>query len=163
MNWVDYSIIGIVGLSAIISLVRGFVKESLSLVIWFFAFIISSRFYQDLASHLTGIENPLIREGTAIALLFVAILVIGAIANYILSQLVSKTGLSGTDRVLGICFGALRGTLIVAALLFGLDTFTSAHDTQWWEKSKLIPEFKVVIQWFFESMLQNSSFLDFKF
>ena len=163
MNWVDYIIIGIVSLSALISLVRGFAKESLSLVIWFFAFVISSRFYQDLASHFTGIEKPLIREGVAIAVLFVLTLIIGAIANYILSQLVSKTGLSGTDRVLGICFGALRGTLIVAALLFGLDTFTEMNHAQWWEKSALIPEFKVIIQWFFETMMQDSSFLDFKF
>tara|TARA_B100001094_G_scaffold333351_1_gene410994 strand:+ start:894 stop:1403 length:510 start_codon:yes stop_codon:yes gene_type:complete len=163
MNWVDYIIIGIISLSAVISLVRGFVKESLSLVIWFFAFVVSSRFYQDLASHFTAIEKPLLREGAAIVALFVTTLIIGAVANYILSQLVSKTGLSGTDRVLGICFGGLRGTLVVAAMLFGLDTFTEMNHAQWWERSILIPEFKVIIQWFFETMMQDSSFLDVKF
>ena len=41
MVWIDYAIIGIVGFSALISLVRGFVKEAMSLVTWFVAFFIA--------------------------------------------------------------------------------------------------------------------------
>lgn len=159
MMWVDFIIIGLVVLSALISLVRGFVKEFMSLLIWFSAFIVSSHFYQNLAVYLTQIEDPLFKNGTAIAILFVATLVVGALANYIVGQLVSKTGLSGTDRVLGVCFGALRGTLIVAAILFFLDTFTPASNAHWWAQSHLISEFEVIIQWFFAFMQSQSSFL----
>ena len=49
MVWIDYAIIGIVGFSALISLVRGFLKEAMSLVTWFVAFFIASHFYPDLA------------------------------------------------------------------------------------------------------------------
>ncbi|MBM7036253.1 CvpA family protein [Vibrio ulleungensis] len=159
MNTVDFIIIGVVALSALISLVRGFVKEALSLVIWFGAFFIASQYYSKLAVYFTNIEDELIRNGAAIAALFIATLIVGAIVNYAIGQLVSKTGLSGTDRVLGVVFGMVRGVLIVAALLFFVDAFTTLPESQWWKESVLIPEFGQVIEPFFEHLQQSSSFL----
>ena len=53
MIWVDYAILGIITLSAMISLIRGFIKEAISLAIWVAAFFISSFFYEHLAAFLT--------------------------------------------------------------------------------------------------------------
>lgn len=159
MIWIDFVILGIIGLSALISLVRGFVKEALSLVIWFGAFFVASNFYPQLAVYFTNIHDEMVRNGSAIAALFISTLIVGAVVNYVIGQLVQKTGLSGTDRILGIVFGGLRGVLIVAAVLFFIDAFTSLSDAEWWTKSQLIPNFAVVIEWFFTYLKETSSFL----
>ncbi len=159
MNWLDVIILSVIGLSALISLVRGFAKEALSLIIWIGAFFIASQYYTKLAVYFTNIEDELFRNGAAIAALFVATLVVGAIVNYVISQLVQKTGLSGTDRILGVVFGALRGVLIVAAVLFFMDTFTTLPNSEWWKSSQLVPEFSRVIAPLFEHIQATSSFL----
>ncbi|OEF04301.1 CvpA family protein [Vibrio genomosp. F10] len=159
MNWLDIVILGVIGLSALISLVRGFAKEALSLVIWCGAFFIASQYYAKLAVYFTNIEDDMFRNGTAIAVLFIATLIVGALVNYVIAQLVEKTGLSGTDRILGIVFGALRGVLIVSAALFFMDAFTALPSSEWWKNSQLVPEFSRIIAPFFEHLQATSTFL----
>ncbi|WP_075181335.1 colicin V production protein [Pantoea sp. 1.19] len=159
MVWIDYAIIGVIAFSALISVIRGFVREALSLVTWGCAFYIASHYYPYLAVWFTGFEDELVRNGIAIAALFIATLIVGAIVNYVIGSLVEKTGLSGTDRVLGICFGALRGVLIVSAILFFLDTFTGLAKSDEWQRSQLIPQFSYIIRWFFDYLQSTSSFI----
>ena len=69
MVWIDYAILAVIGISTLISLVRGFVKEAVSLIVWFSAFFIASSFYENLATFFTNINDPILRNAAAIAIL----------------------------------------------------------------------------------------------
>nr|WP_218057588.1 CvpA family protein [Gilliamella apicola] len=159
MNWADFTIISVIAFSALISVVRGFVREALSLVSWILAFFISSQFYIYITDYLTYFDSDVIRIAVAIVILFIATLLVCSIVSYAIGQLLKKTGLSGTDRLLGICFGVLRGVLVVAAILFLVDTFTPISQSPYWIQSQLIPHFSFIIRWFFDFIQQSSSFL----
>ncbi len=81
MVWIDYAIIAVIAFSSLVSLIRGFVREALSLVTWGCAFFVASHYYTYLSVWFTGFEDELVRNGIAIAVLFIATLIVGAIVN----------------------------------------------------------------------------------
>ncbi len=157
MNWADWTIIAIVGISALISLWRGFIREALSLAIWVVAFIVSVTFADSLAYVLSdSISAPSMRRLAAMVLLFVGTLIVGGLLNFIIGQLVRVSGLSGTDRVLGMVFGIARGVIVVVAILIVLPPMLHVDQDEWWKSSRLIPHFKVLEGW---SMQVGTSFV----
>ncbi len=146
-TWLDNAIIAILVLSVIISLIRGFVKEAFSLLIWLSAFIVAARFATPLsdlfAQHLA---NNNVRLGLSFLVLFVATLIIGGLLNFLLCEIVVKTGLSGTNRLLGLVFGFLRGVILVALLIM-LAQFSALPQSNAWKHSLLIPKISPVAQW----------------
>ncbi|NRA22095.1 MAG: CvpA family protein [Oceanospirillaceae bacterium] len=147
MNWADWVIIGILTISALFSLRRGFVKEALSLVTWVSAFVVARLFSNALAVVLEKyIETPSVRIATAFALLFVLMLIVGAIISNLFEMLVNATGLSATDRVLGMGFGIARGGLVVVVLV-AMVAQTPAVEDVWWGQSQLIPHFALMESW----------------
>ncbi|MBP8184410.1 MAG: CvpA family protein [Pseudomonas sp.] len=147
LTWVDWAIIAIIAISCLISLKRGFVKEALSLVTWIIAGVVAWMFGGALAQHLTEfIEMPSARIIAGCAILFVATLLVGALVNFLICELVRVTGLSGTDRFLGIVFGAARGALLVVVMA-GLLSLAPVQQDPWWQQSSLIPHFLMVADW----------------
>ncbi len=147
MVWVDVAIIIIVTLSALISVLRGFVKEALSLVAWVLAFWVAFTFHQNLATILSQyIDTPSLRLISAFALLFVVTLIIAAIVNNLIATLVKKSGLTGTDRMLGVIFGIARGIVIVAILVL-MAGLTQLPADPWWHDSIFIKHFQEMAIW----------------
>lgn len=146
-TWVDWAIIVVIAISSLISLRRGFFKEALSLLIWIVAGVVAWMFGGALAQHLTDfIETPSVRVIAACAMLFVVTLLLGALVNFLIGELIRATGLSGTDRFLGMVFGAARGALLVVVLV-GLASLAPVQQDQWWQQSSLLPHFLMVADW----------------
>lgn len=105
-------------LSCAISFVRGFIREVLSLVFWIAAVWMAFTHGSELAILFTGLsKSKTIQIVLGSLSAFLATLFVGMIANYVLWLLIRKTGLSGTDRLLGLLFGMARGLLVVTVLL----------------------------------------------
>jgi membrane protein required for colicin V production len=147
MSVVDWIIVGIVLLSTLVSIKRGFVKEALSLVTWISAFVIARLFASQLSTLLADyIESPSMRLAVAFGLLFVATLIVGALLSHLVGEFVRVTGLSGTDRMFGMVFGLARG-LLVLVVGAGLMRLTPLTEDEWWKDSHLIPEILEVEEW----------------
>jgi membrane protein required for colicin V production len=156
-SWVDWAIIAIIAISSLISLSRGFVKEALSLLTWIIAGVVAWMFGGALSQHLGEfIETPSARVIAACAMLFIVTLLVGALVNYLIGELIRVTGLSGTDRFLGMVFGAARGGLLVVVLI-GLLSLAPVQQDPWWQQSTLLPHFLLVADWSKNLILGMSS------
>ncbi len=146
-NWADYAILGIILFSALMSLIRGFVREAISLGAWIAAVWAAIHYSSTMAQIIAPyIKSPALRVPTAGFILLIAVLLIGGLINFIIGTLVDKTGLSSTDRVVGTVFGAGRGVLLVAVLLL-LAQLTPMPQSLWWHNSDLIPRFAPLEIW----------------
>lgn len=146
-TWVDWAIIAVIAISSLISLKRGFVKEALSLLTWIIAGVVAWMFGGALSHHLAEfISTPSAQVIAACAILFVATLLVGALVNFLIGELVRVTGLSGTDRFLGMVFGAARGGLLIVVLV-GLLSLAPVQEDLWWRESALLPHFLLIADW----------------
>lgn len=147
MNVADIVILSVIGLSALLSLLRGLVKEILSLLAWVVAFWVAFRYSGLAADHLSGIVT---QAPARVALAFVGLLVSSLVAfgllNALLNAVLERSGLGPTDKLLGMLFGALRGLAIVLALV-ALAGLTPLPAEPWWHSSLLLPQLVVLSKW----------------
>lgn len=147
MNWTDYIIIGVLTISVLIGLWRGLISEVLALAIWIVAFWVAWAFGPVVAAHFEHIiELPSARIIVGYGICFVTVLILGALLRFVIGKLIQSTGLSGTDRLLGMIFGFARGVLLVTLLVF-LVGFTAFTRDPWWQQSTLLPRFQHVAAW----------------
>ena len=142
MNWADNVIVIILGLSAVISIWRGFMREMLSLLGWVASFFVALTFNGVVADALSGqIESLSFRRASAYLILFVMTLMVVGGVNVLISKFILKTGLTGADRMLGILFGLARGLAVVTVLIFGA-ALTAIPEDAWWQESIFVGHFQ---------------------
>ncbi|MDH4276223.1 MAG: CvpA family protein [Gammaproteobacteria bacterium] len=144
VSGLDIAIVVVLVISAIISVIRGFVREAMSLVAWFASIWVAIAFARPMSTFLESyISTASLRVPIAFTALFFITLLLLTLVSVLLSQLVKRSHLSGFDRTIGLVFGLVRGGVIVALLVFliGMTPFTKQV---WWRDSHLAGKFQTV-------------------
>lgn len=143
--WLDYAILGVIGLSVVTGLFRGFVKELIALTAWILAIWLAFNYSDAFDPWLQGyVHDAAIRKGIAFTGILLSILIIGGVFNTLLSFILKRSGLSGTDRLLGMGFGFVRGVFIVALVMLAVQ-MTSMPYQEYKEKSWLYAKFDPLV------------------
>lgn len=137
-NIIDIAIISIILCSAVISLLRGFVKEVLTVIIWGLALVCGYYFGATAGNALGFITIDTIRNIVGGVLVFISIIIVGNIFGFFINKIIKVSGLGIFDRFVGLFFGVARGAVVVgiAAVMIMGSTF---KDNEHIEKSSLVP------------------------
>ena len=143
MSGFDLIIAFIFVISILVGIMRGFIKEALSVTSWIVAIWLGSTYCNeagDFFAQYVTIPNLTFRVWIGFTLVFVTTLFVFAILTYVITKLLVRGPLKGTDRVLGIFTGAARAGLIVAALIMVARGF-GMEENDWWKSSQYLPKF----------------------
>ncbi len=139
MPWFDISLLLILLVSTVFGLVRGFAKDAISLASWALAFIVAITLADKFALILPeSIVNPRLRVGVSIGVLFLATLIMGTIANFLLAGFINLVKMQNIDRGMGGIFGLVRGVIVICFLVV-LGTYIGLNEAAWWDDSTLVP------------------------
>lgn len=139
MNWIDYVLVGAVVASAVVGVFRGLLREIISLVSWILAVTLAWGLAPRLEPMLGGLlADPSVRPWAARAIIFVAIVLLGAGVGAIVTHFVRLSVFSGVDRLAGLAFGLLRGVVIIGLLVILAQTL-KLQDERWYRDSMFVP------------------------
>lgn len=118
---------------------RGFAQEALSIVTWLAAIWLAWRFAW-MVEPLLGdwVVAPELKIWAARAVVFLAILIAGGLIAWFVRELVRRSALGSTDRILGSLFGFARGVLIIGLAVVVMQ-FAGLDQDPWWQEARLRP------------------------
>jgi len=133
--------------STLIGLLRGFVREAASLAFWIIAIWAAWRFGASVEPHLGGLlADPSVAPWVGRLVVLVLVLLIGWVVGMLLSYFTRSMGLGPLDRVIGLLFGIVRGTVLVGLMIIGAELLHLNHE-EWWNRSKLVPYGETAGDW----------------
>lgn len=157
---IDYLLIGIFVLSAIIGLFRGFAKEAISLLGWIMAIWGAWRFGAHVAAWLPDlVDDSAVNIWAARLLVVIGVLIVTGLLSWLISLLINKSALSGTNRMVGMVFGLARGVVFAGVAVYLLEV-ADFDQEPWWPESKLIPYVAPIAQKLNDMAAEGMEMLD---
>ena len=162
MTFFDYVVLVILAVSVLLGLWRGVVGEIIALIAWGLGIFLAMQFGAEVGAALfSGMSDPALRALSGCAVVFVAVLVTMALFRLLLTQMIKALGLSVSDRILGMCFGVLRGAL-VCMILVALGGLTAAPRQPWWQQATLAKPLETAVlvagQWLPADLMKRIRF-----
>ncbi len=146
MNALDWAIVGVLSVSVLLGIVRGFVREALAVAGWVVGIALALRYSVELGAKLPlDIPAPALRTGIGALAIIAASVFACALAGWVVRRLVEAARLSAADRALGALFGVARAVLIVLAFVF-FASGTAATRLSWWRESALLPPIEAAVR-----------------
>ena len=155
LNWIDVALGGALAISALVGLMRGFLKEVLSLIAWGAALYAAWLFAQPVAETYVSkfLSDSYIAYIAAFGGIFIGVLFLIGVVNLLISQVLKMTGLGFLDRLLGLILGTVRGVLIGALVVFALKFMVGTPDKlAMWKESQLAPYFESMATWGYQQL-----------
>ncbi len=124
LNVLDIIILVILFLSIMFGILKGFIRELLSLAFFIIAVVLAFLFYHEIGNFfMTSIKSRDMANFVGFIAIFVVVLIVGAIVTYFTKKVFNFGPLIAIDMILGGVFGLIRGILIGSIIVFSLLTF----------------------------------------
>lgn len=149
MALVDIMVLVIIGISCLLGIARGLVKEALSLAFWIGAVVLGTMYSTQMGQWLSNyisLGNPSLQRGVGFIAIFIVVVFLGGLISNLMSRLFNAAGLGASDRALGGLFGIIRGVVIVAILVMMTVQLNFAQ--QYYQESVSMPYLMAVVQYF---------------
>jgi membrane protein required for colicin V production len=135
----DYLVLFVLICSVVIGILRGLVKEVLSLLGWIVAFVVANAYGEALAILLPDIiPGNVTRLIVAFIALFIGVRLLMMLLTMAIDEFIKASGLTAADRGLGSLFGIARGLVIVLAVVL-LCGMTALPQQPFWKNALLSP------------------------
>ncbi|MDY0330722.1 MAG: CvpA family protein [Thiomonas sp.] len=139
MSPLDWFLLVVMGLSVLISLLRGAVYEIVTLLGWIAGVWFAAHFAPSLgARYLQAIDNTDMRLLAAYAMCFIVVVLSAGILASMLRLLLRASGLGIFDRSMGALIGLVKGVAL-SLLLVALAAQTALSHSAMWKTAVLIP------------------------
>ena len=146
-NYVDIGIVVVILLTALVGMIQGFVWMIIFLVTWITAIFLAVTYSEELSQALPiNLSNELIQTGIAALLIFLGVLLAGALVNFLFGKAIKAIGIGAIDRIFGTALGIALGVLILS-LLTMLAGMTPFPDQDIWKTSSLVPKLEESAVW----------------
>jgi membrane protein required for colicin V production len=159
MTWVDFVVLGVLAISALLAFLRGFVREVLGIGAWVGAVMASVWAFPFARPRFREwLGTPDLVDPVTFGAVFIVVLIVLLLVSHWIGALVRRSVLGGLDRTLGLVFGLVRGlalvvvAYVVAGLVIPVDrwpdpvlqarTLPIAYEGAAWAMAQLPPEYR---------------------